>query len=86
MRKVINDLYERNVCVDDVNEIYALKYDGADSDEDALKIIFNLGKTSPKIIKTKVNLLDERPEGIHGYNIHLLNRSNIYIGIYEGII
>jgi len=86
MRKVINDLYERNVCVDDVNEIYALKYEGADTDEDALKIIFNLGKTSPKIIKTKVNLLDERPEGTHGYKGYLMNRKEFNTAIWEGFI
>ena len=71
---------------DDIVKVYAIRFKGARSHTDIFNIIarskVELGQRFPHLIRTKVELYDERIEGTHAYDITLLNKDSVNIPIW----
>lgn len=85
MPRVIDDINEHiedKFYIDDIEEVYAIQFENAYSPEDVLRIISNLNRETPGIIKTAVSLKDERINGTYAYSIKLLRDKEVNIPIW----
>jgi len=76
IEKYIDNLFH----IDDIVKIDALRFEGAVSDNDVLRIIaYSEQEGFPQIIRTKVDLYDKMSEGVHAYEVTLFNGD--YVGL-----
>lgn len=85
MLRVIDDIkkyIENNFYIDDIDKIYAINFEGANSNKDILDIIANLEINIPSLIKREVGLYHQKFEGTHAYELELLDGSCVNIPVW----